>query len=186
MKELKEVNKKAANNPKLYSIKGVKSFMGTEGHGFNASLYRDGKKVAFIIDSANGGEYDYQWSDWKEPKVDINVTSWMNGEPITFKGTPEEKILYEHIETLPPIAPDDIITQEMKMDKDIFVSRLIEKYESERWMKRQLKNKFLFQIGTEIGNKSYQTFKKSSGMNREQVIGYIKKTYPNKKYILLG
>jgi hypothetical protein len=42
-----------ANCP--YSLKGIKTFRGMEGMGFNATVYRDGKKVGFAIDDANGG-----------------------------------------------------------------------------------------------------------------------------------
>ena len=47
----------------MYTLKNVKTFMGMEGHGFNASLYKDGKKVAVVIDSAYGGCYDYRWDN---------------------------------------------------------------------------------------------------------------------------
>ena len=43
------------------AVKNVKSFIGMEGHGFNATLYADGVKVAFVIDDANGGCYHFQW-----------------------------------------------------------------------------------------------------------------------------
>lgn len=51
----------------MLQVKNVKSFVGMEGHGFNCSLYIDGKKVAFVIDEANGGEFHYQW-DGKTPR----------------------------------------------------------------------------------------------------------------------
>jgi len=168
----------------IYEVKNVKTFKGMEGDGFNASLYRNGKKVAFVIDSANGGEYNFQWVDWKSPRADINITDY-KGEPHTFKGSPEEKILYEHIETL-PLEKSEYSPDGMKADTDTFVSDLVSKYVSEGWMKRQLKKKYLFQIGKEIGGESYQTFKKTSSMTKAKVIEHIEKNYPNQKYKLLG
>ncbi len=38
-----------------YEIKGLKTFNGMEGKGYNANLFRDGKKVAEVIDSGDGG-----------------------------------------------------------------------------------------------------------------------------------
>jgi len=35
--------------------------MGTEGYGYNCNLYRDGKKVAEVIDTANGGSVNFYW-----------------------------------------------------------------------------------------------------------------------------
>ena len=49
----------------MYTIKGLKTFIGNEGHGYNVSLYRDGIRIAFIINDASGGEVDFQWLDWK-------------------------------------------------------------------------------------------------------------------------
>lgn len=46
-----------------YAVKGVKTFRGNEGYGFNATLYKDGKAIAFVIDDANGGCYSYEWKD---------------------------------------------------------------------------------------------------------------------------
>ena len=45
-----------------YEIKGLKTFMGMEGYGVNASLYYKGKKMAFIIDGGNGGCLDIDWN----------------------------------------------------------------------------------------------------------------------------
>lgn len=38
-----------------YEIKNLKTFNGREGKGYNANLLRDGKKVAELIDSGDGG-----------------------------------------------------------------------------------------------------------------------------------
>lgn len=167
-----------------YTVKNVKTFMGTEGHGFNASLYRDEKKVAFVIDSANGGCYNFQWEDWKLPKVDIHITTSL-GKPHTFKGTPEEKILYELIETLPK-EKSECFPEGLKADMDTFVAKLVDNFEFEQKMKRLCRKNYLFQIGEEIGSGEYQTFKKQPNITREWVEAYIKKTYPNQKYKLLG
>ena len=37
-----------------YTVKNVKSFMGREGHGYECSLYSDGKKVASVTDTCDG------------------------------------------------------------------------------------------------------------------------------------
>lgn len=44
-----------------FEVKGVKSFTGMEGYGFNANLYHNGKKVASVIDNGNGGTFLYRW-----------------------------------------------------------------------------------------------------------------------------
>ena len=83
-----------------YTIKGLKSFIGNEGHGYNVSLYRDGKKVAFVIDDASGGMVDFQWLDWKggHSLEELTLLEFLKGKmsPPCFEGdtesqtTPEE------------------------------------------------------------------------------------------------
>lgn len=47
----------------LYSVKGVKTFRGHEGIGYNASLYKGKKKIAFVIDDASGGDSHIEEED---------------------------------------------------------------------------------------------------------------------------
>ena len=44
-----------------FSIKSLKTFVGREGYGINANLYYNNKKVAFLLDSGNGGCLDIDW-----------------------------------------------------------------------------------------------------------------------------
>jgi len=62
-----------------YSVKGIKTFVGMEGHGYNATLYRDGRPVAFAIDDASGGPLSVEW-----------------------KVGSEESLLAEHVAKMPP------------------------------------------------------------------------------------
>ena len=78
----------------MYSVKGFKEHRGTEGYGYNATLYRDGKKIAFVIDEGNGGEVIFEWNDRLAPRVEIHSHGYQD-EPITYQGTPEEKLLVE-------------------------------------------------------------------------------------------
>lgn len=45
----------------MYSVIKVKTFEGMEGKGFNATLCRDGKPIAFVIDEGCGGCYLWRW-----------------------------------------------------------------------------------------------------------------------------
>ncbi len=170
-----------------YIVKNVKTFRGTEGQGFNATLYRDGKKVAFIIDSARGGIYTYEWNDWELSKVDINVSTTISG-PYTFKGTPEQKILYEFIETLPKTNfkdENEYFPEGLKITDDRFIASLVDNFISERKMKRLRSKNYLFQVDDEIGGGEFNVIKKQSNITREWVENYIKRNYPNQKYKLL-
>jgi hypothetical protein len=46
-----------------YELKAIKEFKGDEGYGMNANLYRNGTKVASIIDHGDGGILSYSFDD---------------------------------------------------------------------------------------------------------------------------
>lgn len=59
-------NKEWQNLMSEFSLKVNKTFMGREGHGFNATLYRNGKKVADIHDMADGGICGFYWRNMQD------------------------------------------------------------------------------------------------------------------------
>ena len=116
-----------------YNVKGVKSFRGMEGYGFNATLFRGKVKIAFVIDEANGGCYHYDWFD-----------------------RAEDKRLRDYCETLPKEAVYDM---EIAVDPDILVSELVERYENDKKFSRLCKVSTLFRLkGDPEGQ--YQVYKK--------------------------
>jgi len=122
-----------------YSVKNVKSFQGTDGYGYNASLYRGKKRVAFIIDEGCGGEALVQWEDHASKKVKITCTGYQDKQ-VTFEGTPEEKLLRGHIESIPR-QPSAHFPNGLRVDTSWFLSELIGNYEEtqqlKRWCKKQ-------------------------------------------------
>lgn len=52
-----------------YEVRGVKVFTGREGYGYNATIYKDGKKVADAFDDASGGPSQINFSDEKEENL---------------------------------------------------------------------------------------------------------------------
>ena len=134
--------------PQNYEVKNVTSFKGTEGYGYNASLYRNRTRIAFLIDTANGGEVDIQWLDSSQPKVDITHTVYREGgyKPYTFKGTPEEKILYEHVDSLPIEPPTEEFPYEVKHTVNTFLGKLVEQYEINQKIKQDCKNKTVVKV----------------------------------------
>ena len=135
-----------------YEVKGVKSFRGMEGYGFNATLYRNGKKVAFVMDSAQGGEYDYEWVDYKKPRVDVPIVELQGKSTKSYKGTPEEKLFHEHCLAIPPEEKEYFKGKpEMyNMIPDSYMGQLVDEFEHKKWLKRNCKNKTLFRL---VGDK---------------------------------
>lgn len=52
-----------------YTVKNVKTFRGKERDGFNTDLYRDDKKVAFVINDGSGGRFAYRFVNEKERAI---------------------------------------------------------------------------------------------------------------------
>ena len=77
-----------------YSIKKLKEFKGTGGVGYNLDLYRNGRKIAEVIDEGGGGEVNICWLDRQAPLVAINIIN-RGGEQHSCQGTPEQKLFVE-------------------------------------------------------------------------------------------
>lgn len=125
-----------------YSVKKVKTFMGHEGGGYNADLYRGKKKVATVIDQGDGGEPYIYWVDVEAKIVPITITNHKD-EKCTFHGTPEQKLFKEHLETLPLQKEFDM---ELRVSDDWFLSALVEAYEEGEQLRKWCKKKTVLKL----------------------------------------
>lgn len=125
-----------------YEVKNVKTFVGMEGKGYNATLYRDGVKIAFVIDEGNGGETNVQWLDYKAQRVGV---SWQDyqGNPWTIQCTPEQAKTYEFIRGKTMKLLDG---KDSQISMDIFLGSLMDDFENSKRFKRLCKNSTLFRI----------------------------------------
>ena len=136
-----------------YEVKGVKSFTGHEGYGFNATLYRKGKKVARVDDMASGGEMDYRWLDNDYVIIDFEG---YDGREFHRKGTKEEKLFLNFIKSIPPQESDFAEIDSFKWNGDCFVSHLVGEYESRQKIKKWCRTKTVFQT-TDCKEGEYRT-----------------------------
>lgn len=125
-----------------YEVRNVKGFMGMDVPGYNATLYRDGVKVALVIDEGSGGETQFQWLDWQAPKVEVPWQDYQ-GKPWSVHCTPEEAKLYEFIRGK---TWDSKVSGKVQMDIGMFVSGLVDEYENAKRFKRICKDKVLFRV----------------------------------------
>jgi len=125
-----------------YEVKNVKSFRGREGYGFNASLYRDGKRVAHVDDEGNGGCYRYHWLDWEAGRVEIPTT--VNGKDFMLKVTREQKAFMEHVKAAGKYGDFE--------PEDSCVAELVDEYEANKQYKKWCKKSIVFRLkGDEEG-----------------------------------
>lgn len=101
-----------------YTVKNLKTFLGREGSGYNATLYRDGKKIAFVADMADGAATRFDWVD-----------------------RAEEKLLADYVATLPPVKHG---TYTLTQNADLYVEGLVSNLEVQRKLVSQMKTKTLY------------------------------------------
>lgn len=99
-----------------YELKGVKTFSGMErtGGGFNATLYRKGKRIAYLTNDDSGGE-----------------TMW---EGLSRE---EEAMIKKFCTEVPDYIFPDYPDLPIKCDMGIFVGAMVNHYIDERlWIRR--------------------------------------------------
>lgn len=142
-----------------YEVKGVKGFMGRDCPGYNATLYRDGVKIATVVNDGSGGEERIDWEDAGRPKmvdgkyvmvgaaprVEVQTINY-KGEPWTMRCTPEEAKLLEFIKGKTYKMPEDLGGKEEPMSVGMFIALLVEAFENTKRFKRLCKTQTLFRI----------------------------------------
>jgi len=103
-----------------YTVRNVKTFTGMEGPGFSATLCRDGRPVASVLDEAVGASFLFHW-----------------------KSEAEETALRTLCTQVPP---EQFEGMSIAYDMDQLVFRLVNDYESDKRLKRMAKTKTLFRI----------------------------------------
>jgi hypothetical protein len=120
--------------------RGVKSFLGTEGHGFNATLYINSRKAATVIDSADGGMYHWHWLDKEAEGTFADYVASL----------PEETHYYEPVrasgEKPEPNAANSFT---FKPDADSVMSGLVDDAINARRLARLMKSNTLFRLKSE-------------------------------------
>ena len=124
----------------MYEVKAVKTFYGHDGHGWECKLYRDGKRVALVVEDGYGGELKFYWEDQLPdiPRVECrnrNYDDTIN----TYKGTPQEAQLEAHVLELP--QQDDPYADDGKMyiSADVFVGDMVAEFLYTKDVKKLLK-----------------------------------------------
>ena len=157
-----------------YSVNAVKSFRGMEGHGFNANLLQDGKKVAFVIDEANGGEYHYEWLDHNEPRVEGKYRNYKD-EILTRKMTPAEKAFNEYVLSFPSEDMGAGLGV-MYLNEDCVMGKLVGEFEQDKQMIGWCKKSVVFSVkGDKEGE--FRTLKTLWKGNEVKIKEYIGKKY---------
>jgi len=145
----------------IYTIKAIKVFNGAEGNGFNANLYKGGKKIAELIDDAWGGELQVHWMDSdKEMVKELRLVAYNGVKELPM--TPDEAILAQYL--LDTVGCDPDVHSDA--DIEIWLTNLVQYTDIKQQSLRDLKKKaMIFDPETykvlEFKNPYDEKFKKS-------------------------
>jgi hypothetical protein len=127
----------AIENP--YSVKGVKSFQGREGMGYECSVYKDGKRIGTVTDVCNGGGM-----------LQMNL-----------KTREEETALEEYCKALPKLSyMHDGKENFYDNDPCIFIGKLVDEFENKARMKKMCKGKTCYRLTTDADPNTYWSMKR--------------------------
>ena len=142
----------ATKNP--YTVKGVKSFMGREGHGYECSVYKDGKRLGTVTDVANGGGMLQMNLKTREDEAELEAYC---------KALPKLSYMHEDKEHF------------YDNDPCIFIGGLVDKFEQMKTYKRWCKKQTVFRID---GDKE-GSFRTISAVFTDKVKAHLVKKYPD-------
>lgn len=153
-----------------YEVKGVKSWTGRDGYGYECNLYRDGKKVARVLNEGNGGQTMFYWADTEAPKVE--VTHDFYGKEVTRKVSPEEAALLEHVKGM----TYEFYGETYDHSDETFVGGLVDEYEEAKQFKRWCRKSVVFRLkGDKEG--AWRTMKAKYD---ERAVKFLKDKYGDK------
>lgn len=157
----------ATKAPPKYTVSKIRTFIGNEGHGFNATLHRDGKVVAEMINDASGGSIDFRWLDRS-------------------KGSSKEEEIYR--DYIKEFRPDDKIGSgdDQYLYLDLFAEELVDAELSARTWKRICKKNTIVQIGKDIGTEKYRRFNGIGIEVRKFVLEFVTKRFQGQKFKILN
>jgi len=156
-----------------YTLTKIKTFRGRDGHGLNATLNRDGKAIAEILDEGSGGMVDFDWLDQQ------------HGE------SAEEAMFKAFIAQVVPPDPEDepkegehrlspATLQQFAMEQ--WVNTEVDRIQNDKRFRKACKTKTLFQVGAEVGGDSFRVIKGVAPHINE----FLRKKYAGQKVLILN
>lgn len=130
-----------------YSVAAVKTFNGREGRGYSCNLMLNGKKVAEVLDDANGGPLSVRWLD--NEFSEGQVRQWDDSIK-TIRMTKQEAAFEALVMALPKRACKYSESGFRFDSSDIVIEDLVNDQADLKKMKTMLKSKILFTKGVEI------------------------------------
>lgn len=160
----------------VYSVSKIRTSQGRQGEAYSATLVRNGKVVASVIEEANGGCLRIYWQDKQGGK---------SAEEDRFNAYVEEekaKISASAINDEVSKAAGFDVQEKVLFNDHICIENMVNKALDDRRWKRLCKTNTLFQVGSQIGSDKIQSIKGTGHLVRAWVIS----KYPGQKIRFLN
>lgn len=108
-----------------YTVKNVKSFTGREGYGYSCSLYKDGKRIGTVTDTADGGPADL----------------YLNSREL-------EQELRDYVDTLPSFKFQDM---DIPQSVETFLDSLIDDFQNAKQLAKLTKDNWVYRFKSKEG-----------------------------------
>lgn len=154
-----------------YYLKGLKTFTGNEGGGYEAFIYLGTKKIAHAFNGANGGPDDFHFFDRADEKPFVDfAAAWYE----TSHAKPEWEALTKHYGgNVDPGAAHKI---------ESWVADAVSQADEQKWLKRNSKTKTLFRLNGD-DRFNWRTLKGPPG---EKAIQWLRNKYGDQVETIYG
>ena len=132
------------------TLKGVKSFLASDGLAFRATVYVRGVKAFVVENHGDGGENMYSPFEGMRPVL-AECEVWAESQP---------PVLFEGV-SLP-------------YDLAFFIDAIMDEMETQKWLKRKCKGKTLYKLPGDADN----TWRTVSHVYNDYVKAYLLGKYP--------
>jgi len=155
----------------VITLKNVKTFIGREGYGLNATIYVDGIKTAFIMDDASGGEPDYDV--FNEEKFD-EVKAYCEAQPETPMVIGGEPIFRDDKPLMVKLTLDELVDNAFN---------IIQRENFKKKLERKMLNHIMWGIP---GGKTYKEVKMKANLDQYPTVNLQARIDHFKKEFKLG
>lgn len=134
--------------------------MSEETTAYKAELHCNGKKVADLGNSGQGGPDDQHW---------------------TTEGRTMLEAIEAYLKAMSPVAPLWEGGPPMQMDLELWASQQLAKWEHDKWFKKASKTKTMFRLSDD-NQDAYRTL---GTTNVDQAVAFLSKKYGQGKFVIL-
>lgn len=142
----------------MYTISKIKTFIGRDGYGLNATICRAGKPICFVLDEGCGGEVRFDFRNYKQALTRDEAAQ-------------AEARLGEYCLSL--LAVDERGTARSAIET--WVNTTVDAHQNDKRFNRIAKTKTLFRLKADPAS----DWRTMPGPCSPAIQAYLAKTYPN-------